>query len=268
MPFVSYKSGMIHYTDTGKGQALVLLHGFLESSKMWADIIPKMGKTTRVICVDLPGHGKSDCFGYVHSMELMAEAVWAVIKHLKLRKVAVVGHSMGGYVALAMAEQDPDKMSGLCLFFSTALADNEERIQARNKSLELVKENHESFIRAAFPLLFLPKSILMFRPQYKKALSQALKTPKQGIIAAIEGMKTRINRDMILHFAPFKSCIVFSENDPVISKESIYIQHDNNDNITLIPIDDCGHMGHIEALGSCIKALKLFLKEIQSKSSI
>jgi pimeloyl-ACP methyl ester carboxylesterase len=263
MPYVPFKNGMIYYSDTGKGKALVLLHGFLESSRMWTDIVPKMGKSTRIIGVDLPGHGQSDCFGYVHSMELMAEAVWAVIQHLKLRKVAVLGHSMGGYVALAMAEQNPDKMSGLCLFFSTAFADNEERIQARNKSLELVKENHESFIRAAFPMLFLPKSIRMFKAQYKKALNQALRTPKQGIIAAIEGMKTRINREMILHFAPFKSCIVFSENDPVISKESIFAQCQNKDEILIISIEDCGHMGHIEALGHSVNAIKAFLKNIQ-----
>jgi len=100
--YVDFKQGKIRYTDSGKGRVVVFLHGFLESLEMWR-FYQNLPNYIRKICIDLPGHGKSDNFGYVHSMELMAEGVRAVLKNEGIRKVVVVGHSMGGYVGLAFA---------------------------------------------------------------------------------------------------------------------------------------------------------------------
>ena len=113
-------------------------------------------KGRRAICIDLPGHGQSDCIGYIHTMEEMAEAVFAVVKHLRLRKISIVGHSMGGYVALALAEREPDMLRSLTLYHSTASADSMWKKQDRKRAIELIKKNHKSFIRASIPLLFRP----------------------------------------------------------------------------------------------------------------
>ena len=104
MPKVRFKDINIHYTEAGQGSAVVLLHGFLEASWMWKDILATLKKKYRVVCIDLPGHGKSDCIGYVHSMDEMAESVHAVLAHLKLRRVSMVGHSMGGMIAVTLAK--------------------------------------------------------------------------------------------------------------------------------------------------------------------
>lgn len=84
-------------------------------------------KKNRIICIDLLGHGHTGCLGYVHSMELMAETVEAVLKHLKITRSTFIGHSMGGYVALAFAEKNPDALRGLCLMNSTASPDTLEK---------------------------------------------------------------------------------------------------------------------------------------------
>ena len=94
--YIVYKNTKVYYSDQGKGPAVVLLHGFLENSSMWSNLIPHLLKRNRVVTIDLLGHGKTGCIGYVHSMELMAEVVNAVLKHLRLRRIQLIGHSMGG----------------------------------------------------------------------------------------------------------------------------------------------------------------------------
>ena len=96
--YIKFKEGRIAYTSSGKGRAIVLLHGFLGSASIWEQTKNALSKQFKVICIDLPGHGESDCFGYMHSMELMAQSVKAVMDKLRFKKYVLVGHSMGGYV--------------------------------------------------------------------------------------------------------------------------------------------------------------------------
>ena len=83
---LEYKKANIFYTDQGKGAAVVLIHGFLENSTMWGKITSELIKKNRVITIDLLGHGKSDCLGYSHSMEVFSETIEAVLKHIRIRK--------------------------------------------------------------------------------------------------------------------------------------------------------------------------------------
>ena len=80
---LEYKNANISYSDQGKGTAVVLIHGFLENATMWDKITPELIKRNRVITIDLLGHGKSDCLGYVHSMELFSETIRSSFKTLK-----------------------------------------------------------------------------------------------------------------------------------------------------------------------------------------
>ncbi|RZJ55193.1 MAG: alpha/beta fold hydrolase, partial [Flavobacterium sp.] len=88
-----YKNINLSYSDTGKGTAVVLLHGFLESTIMWDDFVPEFSKKYRVVAIDLLGHGKTGCLGYIHTMEDMADAVHAVLGELRIRKGIFTGHS-------------------------------------------------------------------------------------------------------------------------------------------------------------------------------
>jgi pimeloyl-ACP methyl ester carboxylesterase len=113
-----HKNTKVHYTSSGKGSVVVLLHGFLENSSMWNEITEVLSKKYRVICIDLLGHGKTESHGYIHTMEDQATMVKAVLNHLRLRKYVLVGHSMGGYVALGFANLYPNNTKGLCLLNS------------------------------------------------------------------------------------------------------------------------------------------------------
>ena len=108
-----FKNTKISYSDQGKGTAVVLLHGFLENKSMWNAFIPELSIRNRVIAIDLLGHGETECLGYVHTMEDQADMVHSVLQELKIRKVVLIGHSMGGYIALAFAELYPENVKEL-----------------------------------------------------------------------------------------------------------------------------------------------------------
>jgi len=255
---IQHKGTDIYYTDNGKGKAVVFLHGFLENSNMWLPFVTELSKKNRVICIDLLGHGKTGCLGYVHTMELMAEAVQAVLKHLKIRRSFFIGHSMGGYVALAFAEKNPDALRGLCLMNSTSQADSEEKKQNRNRAITAVKQNHKTFIRLAIANLFRPKNRKLFANEIKQITKEAQQTPLQGIIAALEGMKIREDREALLHFTPFKKMLILGKKDPVLNYESLISQTENTE-VEVVEFPD-GHMSHIENRGFLLQKIKHFIE--------
>lgn len=259
--FIQYKSTNIRYRDTGTGTVVVLLHGFLERLEMWDYFTSQISTKNRVISIDLLGHGETESVGYVHSMSTMANYVKAVLDNLRVRKYILVGHSMGGYVALSLSEKYPDNVKGVSLFHSTSLSDTEEKKKSREQAISLVKKNHKSFIRKAIPMLFRPKNRIVFAEELKNVKSMALTTTKQGTIAALEGMKVREDFEMVLHFAPFPKQMIIGKYDKALSYESLKKQVAGVENIS-VDVFSIGHMGHIEARDETLCALRNFIKSI------
>ncbi len=251
-----YKNIQVNYYDSGKGNALIFLHGFLENAKMWTDYATHFSSKHRVISIDLLGHGQTDCLGYIHTMEDMADMVLAVVSHLKLKKVTLIGHSMGGYVSLAFAELYPDLVKNIILVNSTARADSLERKQNRDRAIELIKKNAALFINMAINNLFADHLRPVLQPEIDHSREEALKTPTQGVIAALEGMKTRIDREVLLHFAPYSISFILGKDDPVMPYEET-LEQATDTNASVFTLEG-GHMLHIEQK----EALKQLLTEL------
>ncbi|MFN7013817.1 MAG: alpha/beta fold hydrolase, partial [Bacteroidia bacterium] len=200
---IEYKKAKIRYFIKGKGKAVVLLHGLVESSKMWKDYATELSKKFKVIAIDLPGHGQSESIGYVHSMEMMADLVMYILKIHRYKYAVLVGHSMGGYVSMAFAEKYPDSTKGICLFHSHAASDNELKKKDRDRMIEAVKQNHKKVIQHLIPNLFTPAARNKHQKEIQQLVEAGLKTTKRGFIAALQGMKDRIDREIVLRFAPF-----------------------------------------------------------------
>ena len=254
----TYKNIPIQYTDTGKGRVVVLFHGFLEDSTMWSAIVPKFSKQNRVICVDLLGHGASGSLGYIHTMEEQAMLVKAVLNHLHLRKYILIGHSMGGYVALAFTELYPKSVRGLCLMNSSALADSEEKKINRDRALKNIKKNYRIFVSVAIPNLFSENSRLRYKAEIKKLTQEALQLTPQSIIAATEGIKIRKDRTHLLKEGTYKKLLIIGKKDSLLDYNSLIQQTDNTD-VGIVEFPD-GHMSHIENKDSLIATLKDFIK--------
>ena len=257
---ILYKNTKISYSDTGKGNAVVLLHGFLENQTMWQDLVPELRQKNRIITIDLLGHGETECLGYVHSMEDNAEAVQAVLTKLRIRKAVFVGHSMGGYVALAYAELYPESMRALVLLNSTSNADSEERKANRDRAIKAVKKDYSSFIRLSIANLFSPDNRERLIDEIEKVKLEALKTPLQGVVASLEGMKIRKDREVLLHLTPYPKMLILGKNDPVLIYENALEQIEET-TVKLVTFPD-GHMSHIENREQLKTVLLDFLKSI------
>lgn len=196
---------ILHHNDTpiyyelyGKGPALVLVHGFLESSSMWQAFVPLFSETHTVITLDLPGHAQSGCIAETHTMELMADVVSHVLESNHIECATFIGHSMGGYVTLAIADKYESLVHKIILLNSTSEGDSPERIINRNRAIRLVEQNKETFVRMAIGNLFTENTRLQAASEIERLKNEAITFPKKGIQAALRGMRDRKDRTHVL----------------------------------------------------------------------
>jgi pimeloyl-ACP methyl ester carboxylesterase len=249
---------MINYQITGKGNALVLLHGFLESLEMWESFVKFLSRDLKVVTIDLPGFGKSENFSDTHEMELMADSVKAVFDEESIQSCVMAGHSMGGYVSLAFAKKYPQMLNGLCLFHSHAAADSEEVKTNREQTIKTVEKDHTEFIISFIPDLFAAENVSKYHGEIEKLKASALKTSKKGIIAALRGMKNRDDSTEFLR--SFRKPVLFitGKQDKRIPVESILHQASIPPHSELLILENVGHMGFIEAEKTTMRVLNDF----------
>ena len=206
----------IHYTINGNGPCIVLMHGFLLSSSIWVDLIPKFYKKNQVISIDLPGHGKSGCIAETHTMELMAEVVNSILEENNILKASFIGHSMGGYICLAFAEKYPTKINKLVLLNSSSEEDSQERKINRDRAIKILKQNEVVFVKMAIASLFPEEKRNQFQHYIDEFSNDALDFPVEGIIATIKGMKIRKDRTSVLKSFQGDKYMISGIEDPII----------------------------------------------------
>jgi len=253
-------SGSIYYTIKGNGPAVVFLHGFLEDQSMWKDFSDSLKNKFTTICIDLPGFGKSDMFNSEHSMVFIAEKVHQVLEQENINKCILVGHSMGGYVSLAFSKLFPDKLSGLVLFHSQAAADNLEGKKNRDRTIEVIKNNHKGFIYSFIPSLFAEDNIERFSGEIDELIHIAENIENEGVVAALKGMRNREDHFNTLKKLNVPVYFIIGKQDSRIPLNSIMPQLELPSNSEALIIDDVGHMGFIEAKEKTLLALEHFLE--------
>ena len=249
-----FKNSSIHYSITGKGKCIVLLHGFLLNTGIWADLIPLLSKKNKVLAIDLPGHGKSDCISEIHSMELLADLVNFILEENNLTTTSLIGHSMGGYIGLAFTEKYRSKVNTLVLLNSTTEKDSIERKSNRERALKIVSTNKNIFIKTAIRSLFSEKKLKVYKDFIEVLTEDALKLSKQAIIASIQGMKLRTDRTQILKLFDGKKYIISGIEDPIIPFSNA-IKVAINSDTELIKVDS-GHMSATENNHEIIEVMK------------
>jgi len=205
----------IHYHVTGAGPAIILLHGFLESSTMWNRLVPLLAEKNTVVTIDLPGHGSSGRLDEVHSMELQAETVYQVINELKLDRIRIMGHSMGGYVALAFTELYQSMVDTLVLLNSTSIGDSIDIQKNRDRAIKIMRKNPDLYIGMSIPNLFAENNRKRFRSEIENLKNEALAFPHEGIIAMLMGMKIRKDRSSVLKNFQRSKFLICGIDDPI-----------------------------------------------------
>jgi pimeloyl-ACP methyl ester carboxylesterase len=257
---IAFKSSYINYTDKGSGLVVVLLHGYLETSEIWSDFAKDLTKYFRVISIDIPGHGKSGKIAEVHTMDLMAEAVDEVLKELLIDRAFLVGHSMGGYVVLSYLAKYRGKVSGICLFHSTPFADNEEKKANRDREIELIKQGKQEILfNTNVPKGFATDNLVKFSAKVEWAKKVAATCQPEGIIALLEGLKIRMDRQSLLKETTMHVLYILGKKDNYISYDLMYGVAQRSSRGEVLTLENSGHMGFLEEPGLCLETLKSFV---------
>ena len=198
MDSLPWHDGHLNYSQAGRGTPVVLIHGFCEDSYIWEDLQQDLlEEQYRVVRVDLPGFRRSTPHG--NRIETYAAAVLAVADELKLDRFVLIGHSMGGYTALAIAERAPERLLGLGLVHSHPYADTPEKKADRLKSVEFIERyGHEMYVKQLVPKLFASRYAMSHRFLVDKLIFRAARYPLAGIVHALQAMAHRPDRSAVL----------------------------------------------------------------------
>lgn len=238
----------------------MLLHGYLESMLVWDDFVPLLYKRVRVVTLDLPGHGISEVRGECHSMEYLADVVRDALQALGIARCTLVGHSMGGYVALAFCERHPGMLDGLVLFSSTPNADTEEKRENRRREIELVRAGKkERLARVAPGAGFAADNRIRMAGAIEELTEQVYLTEDEGIVALLNGMIVRPDRNEMLRRSPVRQLFLFGRKDeyiPAAVAEQLIAAHPQAQAVWLA---GSGHMGFLEEPQASAEALLRFM---------
>lgn len=253
---------MLYFNKKGTGKNVVLLHGFLENSKMWSRFQEELSKDYCVISIDLPGHGKSTAETQeTNRMEDMADKVNEVLEFLDVNEIVVMGHSMGGYVSLAFADNYRHKVSGLGLLFSTALPDSDAKKEQRLKAAKLVVKNPQEFFRHTVPSLFVQETLPNFRKEAEEAVAWANETSPAAAAAATRGMRLRPDRVEVIKDLEKPVLVLAGEKDKSVQVDELKKAIADCENVTFYELP-AGHMGIIEMPKESLNIVKNWLAEV------
>lgn len=244
---IPFTNTEVRFSDNGKGAAIILLHGYLESLNIWDGFANILHDRYRVLCPDLPGHGKSGIIGEVHSMEKMAESVLAVIDHCGIDKCFIIGHSMGGYCGLAFMELFPERLNGLCLFHSHPFPDTKQIMNNRCREIVLVNQGRKELIsKINIPKAFAPHNVDMLKSEVQRATEIAISNPDNGIIACLNGMMQRPSRENLLAETGTPVLLIAGKHDNYISFDEVAKKIRLPEGASFVTLDSSGHIGFLE----------------------
>ena len=259
---IEFQNINVRFEDIGLGKTIILLHGYLESLDIWSDFSSKLSKNYRVISIDLLGHGKTGIISTVHSMELMADTVFEVIKILKIEKCTLIGHSMGGYVALAFLEKYENFLEGFSLFHSTPLADSKSKKGMRDQAIiEINNGGKIKHCKKHATLTFAKDNVEKFVKEIGFGKIIALKTTDEGITAAIKGMKERKNQEKLLKNTKVPVLYILGKKD-IFIPSNILSHFELPTSATVSILENSGHQGYIEEPKRSLDIVSNFLKKI------
>ncbi len=247
----------LHLCDSGgSDRCIVLLHGYLESMLVWDSFIPLLYKEARIVTLDLPGHGISIVQGDCHSMEFLADTIHDALKELGIESCTMVGHSMGGYVALEFCRKYPQQLDSLVLLSSTPNGDTDEKRTNREREIKLIAAGKKEALSAVAPAAgFAEVNRHRLAPYIDDLREQVMITEDEGIIALLNGMMEREDQNEMLRQSKVKQLFIFGEQDSYIPKEAAEKIAAAHPQAKVVWLPKSGHMGFIEEPETCAKAL-------------
>lgn len=252
----------IRYADYGKGERVVLLlHGYLESMEVWGNFGGMLGKEFRVVMLDLPGHGFS-LYGDRSEIDVdyMATVVGEMLAKLGVSKVTVVGHSMGGYVVVALAELYGSLVERVALFHSSPYGDTDEKRAFREREIQAILAGKKELLSTVNPGRgFAPQNVRRCHEAIDELAEQIMMTDDAAIVAVLRGLMRREDRSVFFGKMTIPSLLVFGMHDSYIPVEVAKKMEADYPNSRVAWLEASGHCGFIEEPEKTLEILRDFM---------
>lgn len=260
MPQFIYKDTSIFYQLEGKGEIVLLIHGFLENLSMWDAISAKLSKDFNVLRVDLPGFGKSAYNAAAGKMSFYSDCIDSLLVNLGVDRVRIIGHSMGGYIALDFAQTYSHKVLQLCLYHSTARPDSADKKKDRDRAIRALLNKPETYLKTAIPFLFPSELAASCTSAIQQMIYEAEQYNPQAIVLALEAMKARASQIQMFKKLDCKKVYIAGKLDPLLNCNSL--KNEAKDcGAQFVLLENAGHMSHWEAPDMALEAIYSCLKK-------
>lgn len=244
--------------EKGNGKPILLIHGFPFHLGLWDDYTSRFSDEFRVVCVDLPGFGKSALLKSPFSIDQVADTLLIFLADKNLNGITVVGHSLGGYVALAMIKKMPGLFNELVMFHTTAYADSPEKKDSRSKVVEFVKKNGAlPFTSGFIPPLFSD----LEHPAIEKVKQIASQATAEAVIGYTMAMKDRLDQTKTLESFKNPTLFLAGQDDPGIPVDSVLKQAQHCQKPEIHIFEKVAHMGMLEKPAETAAKIKGFLSK-------
>ncbi|MDP3437554.1 MAG: alpha/beta hydrolase [Bacteroidales bacterium] len=261
MEYFSTINGLpIHISDTKEGESsIVLLHGYLETLYIWENLTSLLSKKMRVISIDIPGHGLSGS-REVNTMEFCADVVNSLLENLKIEKASILGHSMGGYVALEAVKKYPQRFSSLIMMHSSPFADSPEKIDERKREILLIRQNKLlNIAKLSVPKMFAKQNVSKKEEKIFEIIEVAEIHDPEGVVAVVEGMMQRVDNTEFLKTTQTPVLYIFGKYDNYIPQEAALAFLEGLKEPHYLMLENSGHIGFEEETQLCLDKIVDFL---------
>ena len=247
----------IYISDEGKGFPLVLVHGFLGSSKIWEPQINFFKDYFRVITPDLPGFGKSSKIKSLDSINAMAKIVLELLKKRDIKKFNLMGHSMGGMVVQEMAIISGDKINKLICYSTSSIGDIPGRFESLDKSiLRLKEEGIKETVKRIPPKWFVKGNLAENYYLCENAVKQIT---DETALNALNAMKNWNGYENLINIKN-QTLIIWGDKDASYNFEQVDTLNKNIPNSKLEIFEGCSHNVHLEQPRKFNEIVKNFLE--------
>lgn len=255
----------INFFESGKGYPLVLIHGFCESNKIWTGLSQELSDEFRVICPDLPGFGKSPLPEKTFTLDQIGELLVHWLKDLGIKRCMVIGHSLGGYIALEMLRRFDGFVQSIVLFNSTAFGDPDDKKENRNKLIGFIREyGVEPFLKTFVPSLFYPPTATEYQHIIEQITRDGASISPEAVMYYAAAMRDRPDStDLLIKYGEriFLIAGEFDQNVP-LEKSKIIASHLPKNHAQIMP--ESAHMSVFEQSEQSCRAVRTFARQHSS----
>jgi pimeloyl-ACP methyl ester carboxylesterase len=242
---------MLAYERFGNGTPLMLIHGYPLDHTTWNEVVSLLKNDFDLILPDLRGFGQSTTVEIPYTISDMADDLAGLLDHLKIEKIALAGHSMGGYVALAFAKKYPQRVSGLVLVSSQAVADSLEGKDRRYQTAADVAQKGVGIVADAMT----QKLSADARVQAFVRVLIEKQTPS-AVMGALKAMAEREDLLSSLSSVAFPVTLIHGNADVLIPIERAKEIKAVLPSARLVELQGAGHMPMMEFPGETAEGMK------------